>query len=333
MQTLLESLYRAVDGAGVVAILTHNDPDPDGIASSFALRHLLSQEVGVEGHILYKGIVGRAENRALASYLGDPLKPLGESEITPSTPIALVDTQPGAGNNALSPEAAVAIVIDHHPRREASCNVGFADVRTNVGATSTILTEYLQAAELEPTPPVATALFYGIKTDTMGLGRGASSADVAAYFYVQPRIDVKALAQIERAQVPPEYFRGLVTALGAARVYDGLVLSYLGAMHRPDMAAEMADLLLRLNEIRWVICVGVYEEELFLSVRAHGRRGAGRLVQEIVGNLGSAGGHGTMGGGQVPLRGEDPERLARRLKRRALERLAIDPDTSGKELI
>lgn len=333
MQTPLESLYRAVDSAGVVAILTHNDPDPDAMASSFALRHLLSHELGVEGRILYKGIVGRAENRALASYLGDPLKPLGESGITSSTPIALVDTQPGAGNNALSSEAAVAIVIDHHPRREASSSAAFADIRTNVGATSTILTEYLQAAELEPTPPVATALFYGIKTDTMGMGRGASSADVAAYFYLQAQIDVKALAQIERAQVAPEYLKGLVTALGAARVRDGVVLSYLGAMHRPDVAAEMADLLLRLKEIRWVICVGVYEEELFLSVRSHNRRGAGKLVQEIVGNLGSAGGHGTMAGGQVPLRGEDPERLARRLKRRALERLAIDPDMPGEELI
>jgi len=98
-------------------------------------------------------------------------------------------------------------------------------VRTEVGATSTILTEYLQASGIEPTTPLATALFYGIKTDTMGLGRGASPADAAAYFYLQPRIDVDALVEIERAQLPAEYFQSFVTALQAARVYDGVVLA------------------------------------------------------------------------------------------------------------
>ena len=105
------------------------------------------------------------------------------------------------------------------------------------------MTEYLRAAGVEPAPKLATALFYGIKTNTMGLGRAASPADVAAYFYLQPRIDVEALVEIERAQVPADYFKSFAATLQAARAYDGVVISYLGSMAYPDLAAEMADIL------------------------------------------------------------------------------------------
>ena len=76
----------------------------------------------------------------------------------------------GAGNNAPPAGSTTAIVIDHHPWRAATGMAGYVDIRVDVGATSTILTEYLQTAALNPTPLLATALFYGIKTDTRGLG-------------------------------------------------------------------------------------------------------------------------------------------------------------------
>ncbi len=69
VQERLELLFRAVGGAGSVLILPHNDPDPDAIASAVALRHLLTERLGVEGYIAYKGVIGRAENKALVRYL------------------------------------------------------------------------------------------------------------------------------------------------------------------------------------------------------------------------------------------------------------------------
>jgi nanoRNase/pAp phosphatase (c-di-AMP/oligoRNAs hydrolase) len=334
VQERLELLFGAVGGAGSVLILPHNDPDPDAIASAVALRHLLAEGLGVEGHLAYKGVIGRAENKALVRYLGCPLQRLTGSDLGQSAPVALIDTQPSAGNNALPPESTAAIVIDHHPWRKATATAGFADVRPDLGATSTILTEYLQAADIEPAPSLATALFYGIKSDTMGLGRGASPADVAAYFYLQPRIDVGALVEIERAQVPADYFKSSDATLHAARVYDGVVVSYMGPMSYPDLSAEMADLLLRLEGARWVICMGVYQDDLILAVRTRGQQSeSGQLVQEMVGDRGTAGGHGTMAGGRVPLQGKDPEQMALRLGQRALRSLKVVPEIAGKPLI
>jgi nanoRNase/pAp phosphatase (c-di-AMP/oligoRNAs hydrolase) len=333
MLTRLEALRTAVEDAPCILILTHNDPDPDAIASAVALRYLLGEMMDLEGQIVYKGIVGRAENKALVRYLGYPLRLLTEAEACQSPSVALIDSQPGAGNNALPASSDATIVFDHHPWREETSAARFADVRPEVGATSTILTEYCQAAGVVLPTPIATALFYGIKTDTMGLGRGASQSDVAAYFYLQPRIDVQALVSIERAQVSVDYFKGLVGALQSARIYDDLVVTYLGEMVRPDLAAEMADLLLRLQGVVWVICMGTYRGEMILSLRTNSRQGAGAFIQTVVGDLGSAGGHGSMSAGQVPLQGQDPDILAHRLKQRALEHLGIDMHSSGNSLI
>jgi nanoRNase/pAp phosphatase (c-di-AMP/oligoRNAs hydrolase) len=330
----LELMRKAVGDAGRILILPHNDPDPDAIASAVALRSLLAEELGAESCIAYMGIIGRAENKALVRYLDHPLQPLTNSDLCGAVPIALVDTQPGAGNNALPPDSSVAIVIDHHPRREAAAAL-FVDLRPDVGATSTILTEYLQAAGLEPAPSLATALFYGIKTDTQGLSRGAGPDDAAAYFYLQPRIDVQALVEIEHAQVPAAYFQSFDSALRSVRVHDGIVTAYLGRMDYPDLAAEMADILSRLQQSTWVICMGARQGVLYLAVRTRCLEvGAGQLVQDVVGRDGSAGGHGPMAGGQVPLRGRDPEQVARQLTVRALKVLSASPETvPGEPLI
>jgi nanoRNase/pAp phosphatase (c-di-AMP/oligoRNAs hydrolase) len=334
VQERLELLFEAIGNASSVLILPHNDPDPDAIASAVALRHLLAVKLNVEGYIAYKGIIGRAENKALVRYLGQPLHRLTSSDLRQPVPIALVDTQPGAGNNALPYGSEVAIVLDHHAWREATAHARFSDVRPELGATSTILTQYLTDEGIEPSPQLATALFYGIKTDTMGLVRGAGPDDVAAYFHLQPRVDVEALVEIERAQVPVEYFERLVATLQAARVYDDIVISYVGLMSRPDLAAEMADLLLRLEGTRWVVCMGVYRDDLILAVRTLSRRrGAGQLAQAIVGDHGTAGGHGTMAGGQVPLGSEEPWQLARRLGQLALQYLKGGPETISRSLI
>lgn len=330
----LNQLLDLLAGAKSVLILPHNDPDPDAIASAMGLRHLFKQRLGLESQVAYQGIIGRSENKALVRYLGRPLKQLTDDDLRRASHVALVDTQPGAGNNPLPADRIPSVVIDHHAWRSESAQAPYYDVRPEQGATSTIVTEYLQTASIEPSETLATALFYGIKTDTMGLGRGAALADVAAYYYLQPLVDIEGLVEIERAQVPASYFKSFVTAIQAARVYGQVVLSHIGSMSYPDQAAEIADILSRLEGVQWVMCTGVYNDSLILAVRSRSRRtGAGQLVRAVVGDLGMAGGHGTMAGGHVPLRGADPALLTEQLGRRMLDNLKVSPATPGKALI
>ncbi|MCJ7662419.1 MAG: hypothetical protein MUO67_25010, partial [Anaerolineales bacterium] len=284
----------------------------------------------------YRGHIGRAENKALARYLNKPLHQLRQSELRSATAIALVDTQPGAGNNPMPAKWTADIVIDHHAWRNTSQTAHFVDVRPELGASSTILTEYLLEAGIEPPSQLSTALFYGIKTDTMGLSRKASPTDVSAYFYLQSRIDVNALVQIEQTQVPLANFRSIDNAMHAGRVYDNdIVIAYLGRLSYPDLGAEIADFLMRLKGIQWVLCMGVYGAELILSVRSRSKKiGAGRLVQEIIKDRGTAGGHGTMAAGHIELsNGDDPELLAADLEKATLLYLKGTQDVACTPLI
>lgn len=334
--TYLNSFEDVLAGKTSVLILPHNDPDPDAIATAVGLGYLLKEKFNIESQIAYRGHIGRAENKALARYLDKPLRRFHRNNLRSDSVIALVDTQPGAGNNPLPTTRTADIVIDHHILRAGSQTAHFADVRPELGASSTILTEYLLEAEIDPPTQLATALFYGIKTDTMGLSRKVSSDDVSAYFYLQPRIDINALIQIEQAQVPLAYFRSIDKSLHAGRVYDNdTVIAYLGKLSYPDLGAEIADFFMRLKGIKWVLCMGVYGNELILSVRSRSKKvGASWLVQDIIKDRGTAGGHGTMAAGHIDLAsGEDSEKVAADLEKATLLYLKGTQDVACTPLI
>jgi nanoRNase/pAp phosphatase (c-di-AMP/oligoRNAs hydrolase) len=317
----LEALAKVISDRGDVLILPHNDPDPDAIAAAVSLGYLLNELFQVESQIVYQGHIGRAENKALVQYLEKPLRHIKHYDLQSASKIALVDTQPGAGNNSLPTSQTADIVIDHHPLRDSTGNSNFFDVRPELGATSTILTDYLLEAEIDPPSKIATALFFGIKTDTMGLSRNANPIDVNAYLYLQPRIDVNAMTNIEQAQVPLEYFQNIDNAIHASRIFDeDTVIAYLGKVPYPDLCAELADFFMRLRGIQWVLCMGVFRDELILSVRSRNKRiGAGKLVSAIIGDKGTAGGHGIMAAGHINLReGNEPDQIAADLEKAML---------------
>jgi nanoRNase/pAp phosphatase (c-di-AMP/oligoRNAs hydrolase) len=328
-----EKLQEAVAGAERVLILLHDDPDPDAVASGAALRFLLQEALGVASQIAYRGVIGRAENRALVKFLDVPMENLPPQPVQSEWPVAIIDTQPGAGNSPVPAAYPVCLMIDHHSAREGVL-ADFSDVRPWIGATSTILTQYLRTADLVPGMRLASALFYGIKTDTRALSRDTSAADVAAYFYLLPLVDIDSVVEIENAQVPSAYFRNLAKAIVDARVHNGLISSFLGAIDYPDLTAEIADLFLRLEGTEWVVCLGAYDDDMYLSVRARsGDADAEQMATAIVGGEGSAGGRNTLAGGQVPLAGREPQELAGILRRRVLDYLEVPAEVKAEPLV
>jgi nanoRNase/pAp phosphatase (c-di-AMP/oligoRNAs hydrolase) len=316
------SHMREVAGPGPVLILTHDSPDPDALASGKALGVLFNKSWDISCHLIYSGLVARAENQAMLNMLTDEWVHSEQfTELENYSALALVDTQPGAGNNSLPDHHIPHIVIDHHhPLREALNAVPYVDVRPEVGATSTMLYQYLEAADIVPDPILASAMFYGLQTDTHGLARGATPIDEDVYMKLLPLLDRDKLIKVEGAGVSKEYFHIMSQALKAARVYDRSVTAYLGEMHRPDLAAELADVFIRLKSAQAVLCIGCHKETLYLSLRTKpSGQDAGALIQVVVESLGKAGGHGNMAGGQVPLLGKDVNKLVAQLERRFLD--------------
>jgi nanoRNase/pAp phosphatase (c-di-AMP/oligoRNAs hydrolase) len=162
-------------------------------------------------------------------------------------------------------------------------------------------------------------MFYGLKTDTRGLSRGASSADEVAFLSLLHRLDHHELSKVELASLSPEYFRAFSRGLNATRIYGQTSISRLGIMQQPDFAAEMADILIRLQGVHASLCLGRHRDNLHISLRTEPmRQDAGLIIQRVIIPPGKAGGHGTMAGGQVPLEGRDFDELLTIIEHRFL---------------
>ena len=331
---VLTSLLGALDRPGPLVILPHDNPDPDSLASAAALKFMAATLIKREAHIALGGIVGRAENRAMLTYLNITLVPVSEVRFGGDTQVVLVDTQPGRSNNSLPEGIVPAAVIDHHPAYDTYPGVGFLDLRDQYGATSTIVTEYLRESKLVPESKIATALFYGIAAETQDLGREATAADIEASHFLYPYTNKRRLAKIENARVPREYFRVFREGIERATLYDRVVVSMLGEVQYPDMVAELADFLLRLDQVEWAAAIGTFGTCLHCSIRTTDRDvNAGDLLQRVLGSR-SAGGHDMIAGGRLYV-GEDPaahERVAAMVRDRLLGALGVDP-ACGRALV
>jgi nanoRNase/pAp phosphatase (c-di-AMP/oligoRNAs hydrolase) len=298
----IETLCSMVKRKRNILILTHNNPDPDSLASALALKYFLKQACRVDSLIAFGGVVGRAENKAMLRYLKIDARPFSEISIKRFSVVALVDTQPGAGNNSLPKSIVPSIVIDHHrPIRAATRKVPYVDIRTGYGSTSTILTEYLRDAGIEGLDrTVATALLYGIKSDTRDLGRGTGPRDMDAYLFLYPWVRFRVLSKIENPQLSRVHFKLFEQTIHNAMVYGDVVMSDVGHINNADILAEMADLLIRLEGMRWALSVGEYGGDIYFSVRAK-RAGvqADRIVRRMVEKIGSAGGHDMVAAGKI----------------------------------
>ena len=332
----VDKLLGMLAGKNKILIISHDNPDPDTMASAFALRDLILREHGVESDIGFSGIVGRAENRAMLNHLGIPLSRLSDLDSSAYDATILVDSQQKTARFRVTEKLSPDAIIDHHPMRPESRKAQFHDIQTHIGATSTILTQYYIAKGLEMDARIATALLYGVKSDTRDLGRETSEHDLEAFLYLYPRADLRLLSKIEYAELPINYFKVYDRAIENAVTFDGVVVSFIGDIENPDMVAEMADTLVRLEGSTCALVGGYFEEQIFLSLRTKDAEvNAGKLVQRVVGKLGSSGGHGSMSAGRIKLDAMSDKRKA------SLEKMIVTrlkhamklKTTRGKKLI
>lgn len=333
---LSERLIDWVRGKGRVLIVAHDNPDPDSLAAAFALRHLLLIKTGQEATVAFGGVIGRSENQAMVRELEIGAVHLDSVDLDQFPVVCMVDTQPGTGNNSFPAGRPVHVVIDHHPPRPVCEGCRWVDVREDYGACATILFEYLSAQEVYLSTKLATTLYYAIKSETQELGREWHRADREAYLQLFPLVNNRILFRITHPKSPREYFFSFNKAIENARTYDNLLVFNLFDIDNPDMVAEMADFLLRMEGIETVLGLGRYGEKEILSLRTLSDKiVAGAIIQQMLDELGTAGGHGMTAGGQVePMQGGAAvqRELERTLTRRLLELLG-QPPQRGRKLI
>jgi len=325
-----------VRGKGKILIVAHDNPDPDSLAAATALKYLLLQKTGQDATIAYGGIIGRGENQAMARELEIAAVHFDQLDLDLYKVVCMVDTQPGTGNNSFPQDRPVHLVIDHHPPRNVCETCRWTDVRENYGASATILLEYLLAQEVSFGTKLATMLFYAIKSETQDLGRDWIKADRDAYLHLLPLVNNRILRKITHPKVPRRYIQSYNRAIENSRLYDDLLVFNLYQIDNPDIVAEMADFLLRVEGVSVVLGMGHYQDEEIISLRTDQENlFAGEIIRRVLQDLGTAGGHHMTAGGQIKQLKGDPaiqKELEDMLTRRLLAILER-PEKPGEVLI
>lgn len=319
----VRALRRALRGARSCAFLLQHDPDPDAIASALALRAALDLRPE-RSPIVTRGRVTRPENRRLIEELRVRVRHVTRRELESLRPLVLVDVQPSYFRDTLP---AVAGVVDHHPL-SVPITARFSDVRTSFGASATMTAEYLVAERPDAlTTPLATALLYGIITDTKSLSRSASDDDLQMFAYLFPRADHAMLRRIQHPSYSPLALRRFGHALQQVRVSGGLAFLHLGRLpeHEEHVVAQFADFCLGIADAEVSAVTGLFGPNLVMSARALDPAvRLGERLRVAFGTYGSAGGHPVMAKAVVELaawRRDHPATDERALARTVLRAL------------
>jgi nanoRNase/pAp phosphatase (c-di-AMP/oligoRNAs hydrolase) len=293
----VQQYQRYLDDAGRVLILTHNDPDPDAMASGLALRTILkrTRQTAVIGCLQP---VTRPENLRMVKLLDLKIETVEPSQLKEFDKIALVDVQPHYFPGLLPH---VDLVIDHHPE-QAGYSAIFKDIRSDYGSTSTILTEHLRAVDMDISERTATAMLYAIKSDTLFFNRQANRADLDAFSYLYPLADATMIRKMEGAEITAERLDYLIKAWQEGRMMEHVFCAFLGEPPRDDFIPYVADFYLQLENVQWTVISGVVNDTFVVSVRNLGySRNAGDFVKRWFNDIGNAGGHRTMAKAVVPV--------------------------------
>jgi nanoRNase/pAp phosphatase (c-di-AMP/oligoRNAs hydrolase) len=297
----LARLVAAVEKHERIMVLLHNHPDPDAIASGWALRRLIRKQTGRVPRLVAGGDVIRPENRQMLATFNPPLELLDSLPEGKPYGLVLVDCA-AAGNNHLPiPACGFPVgIIDHHPPGHKE-RYAYRDIRPSVGACASMVICYLMDAGIYPDPNLAAALLYAIRTETRTVEVALSRTDRRAIRWLTQFADHSAIAQIEAAPLSREYFSDLQVALKTTVVVGECAFCLMPSVQGADTLGEVADLLIRDTEVSFALVAAAIGADVLVSVRTDiGGPDAGKLARKTLRRFGDGGGHQRRAGGRIP---------------------------------
>lgn len=309
-QELADVLSRATDRPLVILLGGH--PDPDAIGSALAHQRIC-EHLGVSSTIAHVLPLSRTENRALVKLLSVPLTKVSEpKDLEQFGYLSLVDASASEAMLPLPSGLEILTIVDHH-RPSGVPKARFVDVRHDVGATCTLYAQYMEQGlapfkgETRSDSAIATAMFFGIQTDTDDFAL-ATPADFRAAAYLKPHCDAEILSRVGRRTMSAEAMKVVRRALSDMAVIRDFALAGVGrvsALNR-DAIPTAADFILRREDIDTVLVYGIVEGRIDGSLRTSSPSvDPATFMQNAFGTDGQGrpygGGRADMGGFQVPL--------------------------------
>ncbi len=299
----LVSLLTSIKGK--VGIFTHDNPDPDAIACAAGMATLCNH-LGLEWMTFFNpepvdnqgaflvNILKLHSKMPMESDLPDKLSELGAT--------ILVDSGVPGENNPLPKGFQPTAVIDHHSTGADAGHGEFTDIRPDLGATSTIVVEYLRELDIEMSPDLASALLFGMRIDTNDFTRRLSPEDLEAAAYLLPIADPAIMDQLTQERLDSEMMDIIGRAILNREIRGSYVLSCVDYIEKHDALYLVAEFLFKQREIQTVMVYGIINKVVHISARSRDPAiHLGEILDKAFGDKGTAGGHAESAGAQVPL--------------------------------
>ena len=336
MRRRSDRFLKALSTSASALVVTHNNPDPDAIATGWAAASLIRIRLEKEAHLVAGGAITRAENLRMVQTLSPPLELVEDLTVGPEVAVVFVDCSPTADNHLLSEtKTQPAAVIDHHIQTGLRFRTQFRDIRPKLVACSTIASQYLREQGIEPSREMATGLLYGIISDAAS-SPVLTRPDRGAFSWLAHRADYNLLAAIQTAPLPRSHYRDLRSALNGAVVFQDSVFCFLTRVEGPETVGELADLMIRCEGMERALCAGVVGSDVLVSVRSTPNgTDASQIVRKCLRGFGQGGGHQNRAGGRIPCQGKSSQarkELGETLRSRWLQACNL-PDDGGSLLV
>jgi phosphoglycolate phosphatase len=285
-----------------IVIQCHNVPDADTIASAFAVYTYLKAQ-GKNSRIIYSGFVEITKPNLLemVEKLNIPIEYIKAGQLPHLQTLVLVDCQYGEKNVAKFTADNI-VVIDHHPEvKTVDCSS--AIIHPYLGSCSTLVWDLARKENFDfaESPDTATALFFGLFTDTGKLEEISHPLDRDALDNLQLHADMKfiqalrdnnltigELAIAGKALTEPNKDFDIKYAIFRAEQCDPNILGFIG-----DLATEASGI---------DVCI-VYNEQpngYKLSARSCTKAVMADEFAKFLAGEGNAGGHIRKAGGFIP---------------------------------
>ncbi len=310
-EELLSVLARHKGQRLFVAVL--GSPDPDGLSSAWALS-LIAQHVGVQMDVLTFEGVSRPDNAMFIRLLGVPFRMVHKRlPRLGYAGYAVVDRQNARLPVAVPVSLPLVVHVDHHALVKTPALFTHQD--PTCGSTATIMARYavrlfpVWSEDPELVRRLATALMYGIRTDTQDL-LNAGPQDLEAAALLAPYVSFEWMRALVQTPWGRGFLKSLANALCTLETRAGFVVAFAGRVARQDRDSigQVADFLNHTEGTEAVVVFGVVDGTIVGSFRTSraeiapyeflDRAFANRFLVPV-----DCGGRRFSGGFQVPLAG------------------------------
>lgn len=285
-----------------ITIQCHDNPDADAIASGYAVYTYLKEQ-GKNVRLVYGGrnVIRKSNLVTMIRELDIPVEHVRNMENEePAELLLTVDCQYGEGNVSLYPAQTVAVIDHHRVERKLPA---LSRVDSSLGACSTLVWLMLQeeGVELNTSEDLATALYYGLYTDTGNFDSLYHEKDIQ--LKEEASFDYGLITRLKNANISIEELE----VAGAALLRCDYNEQYRFAVVKagpcdPNVLGLISDMVLEVDAIDVCVVFNIQQNGVKLSVRSCDENiRANELAAKLCDGIGSGGGHDMKAGGFMQM--------------------------------